>query len=124
MEKLFLSAGEASRFIGCSITTLKKYEEEGLLVPTVVAGKSKRLFSVGQVHKFIIDYCGGDESYLAEEQEQSFLSSGQVRRKLSISNEVLDLLEEQKLLLPRRRLPLNKKRLYLESDVEKFLSKI
>lgn len=122
MEKFLLSAGETSRWIGCSISTLKNYEEEGLLVPTIIVGKSKRMFSVSQVREFIVECCEGKEYFLNEEQGQSFLSVNQVRRRLRISNESLLSLEQKGILLPRRRLPLNHKRLYLESDVEKLVN--
>lgn len=48
MNKPLLSAREASNLIGCSISTLDKYEQERLLVPIMRVGV-KRYYSEGQV---------------------------------------------------------------------------
>lgn len=124
MDKSLLSVGETSSWIGCSKSTLKKYEDEGLLIPVVEAAGRKRLFSSKQVKKFIIEQCGGSESALDEEYGGEFLSSIDVKKRLSVSYELVNILDRQGLLSPRRRLPLSHKRLYLKEDVDKFLETV
>lgn len=124
MDKLLLSAGETARWIGCSRSTLKNYEDDGLLNSAVMTTGNKRLFSANQVGQFIIEQCGGSSATLHEEYGAAFISSVDVMKKLGVSYKVLDSLDRQSLLSPRRRLPLSHKRLYLESDVEKFLEVI
>ena len=83
-------------------------------------GKFRLFFHIpeGQVDDFIVDCCRG--SNVSFESNLTFLTATDVRRKLSISVTMLNELEKQDILKPCRRLPLNGKRLYLESDVNKL----
>lgn len=123
MEKKLLTSKDASSLIGCSQSTLRNYEEKGLLVPVVKSG-TRRYYSKGQVNQFIIEYCAGSDNEMVDEQEQVFLSRSDVHRRLSLSYEALEELDRQGLLCPCRRFPLNNKRLYRESDIDKFISVI
>ena len=95
MNKPLLSAREASNLIGCSISTLDKYEQERLLVPIMRVGV-KRYYSEGQVDDFIVDCCRG--SNVSFESNLTFLTATDVRRKLSISVTMLNELEKQDIL--------------------------
>lgn len=121
MEKTLLTSKDASSLIGCSQSTLRNYEEKGLLVPVVRSG-TRRYYSKGQVNQFIVDYCSGSDNEIFDGQEQAFLSRADVHKKLSLSYETLEKLDRQGLLCPCRKLPLNNKRLYSQSDIDKFIS--
>ena len=120
MSKPFLSSREASNMIGCSISTLDRYETNELLAPAMRVGV-KRYYSSNEVEDFIINRCRGSKESCIE--GVTFLSASDVRRKLSISVTMLNELESKGILIPCRRLPLNGKRLYLESDVEAMLNR-
>lgn len=121
MEKMLLTSKDASSLVGCSQSTLRNYEEKGLLVPVVRSG-TRRYYSKGQVNQFIVDYCSGSDNEIFDGQEQVFLSRADVHKKLSLSYETLEKLDRQGLLCPCRKLPLNNKRLYSQSDIDKFIS--
>lgn len=121
MDKALLTTKDASSLIGCSQSTLRNYEAVGLLVPAVKVG-NRRYYSSSQVTDFILDCCRGSIDEL--EQGQFFLSSAEVRNRLSISYEALEELDKQGVLVPCRRLPLSHKRLYYASDIEKFISRM
>lgn len=119
MDKALLTTKDASSLIGCSQSTLRNYEAVGLLVPAVKVG-NRRYYSSSQVTDFILDCCSGS---IASEQG-NFLSSSDVRKRLAISYETLEELDKQDILVPCRRLPLSRKRLYYVSDLEKFISRM
>lgn len=54
----------------------------------------------------------------------TFLSSLEVCSLLQINVSVLDRLEKEGILLPKRKLPLNGKRLYDKKDVKAYLRSI
>ena len=54
----------------------------------------------------------------------NFLTSGDVCRMCQISPSVLNYLNEKKILVPKRKLPTTKKRLYLYSDVQAYIESI
>lgn len=121
MEKMLLTSKDASSLIGCSQSTLRNYEERGFLVPVMKSGK-RRYYSKGQVNQFIVDYCSGSDNEIFDGQEQIFLSRADISQKLALSYEALEELERKGLLCPCRKLPLNNKRLYSQSDIDKFIS--
>lgn len=119
MNKALLTTKDASSLIGCSQSTLRNYEAVGLLVPAVKVG-NRRYYSSSQVTDFILDYCSGS----IDSEQGYFLSSSEVRKRLAISYETLEELDKQDILVPCRRLPLSRKRLYYASDLEKFISRM
>ena len=119
MDKALLTTKEASSLIGCSQSTLRNYEAIGLLVPAVKVG-NRRYYSSSQVTDFILDCCSGS----IDSEQGYFLSSSEVRKRLDISYETLEELDKQDILVPCRRLPLSRKRLYYVSDLEKFISRM
>ena len=118
MDKALLTTKDASSLIGCSQSTLRNYEAVGLLVPAVKVG-NRRYYSSSQVTDFILDCCSIDDS-----EQGNFLSSAEVIKRLAISYETLEELDKQNILVPCRRLPLSRKRLYYVSDLEKFISRM
>ena len=115
MDKALLTTKDASSLIGCSQSTLRNYEAVGLLVPAVKVG-NRRYYSNSQVTDFILDCCSGS----IDSEQGNFLSSSEV----AISYEALEELDKQDILVPCRRLPLSRKRLYYVSDLEKFISRM
>lgn len=122
MEKALLTSKDASNLIGCSQSTLRNYEVEGLIIPVMKVGK-RRYYSSSQVQKFIVECCGGSDE-IADVQGRFFMTSLDVQQRLSLSYEALDELDKQGVLSPCRRLPLSHKRLYSERDVENFISSL
>lgn len=120
MDKALLTTKDASSLIGCSQSTLRNYEAVGLLVPAVRVG-NRRYYSSSQITDFILDCCSGS---IDDSEQGYFLSSSEVRKRLAISYETLEELDEQGILVPCRRLPLSHKRLYSERDVENFISSL
>lgn len=120
MDKALLTTKDASSLIGCSQSTLRNYEAVGLLVPAVKVG-NRRYYSSSQVTDFILDCCSGSIDDL---EQGNFLSSSEVIKRLAISYETLEELDKQDILVPCRRLPLSRKRLYYVSDLEKFISRM
>ena len=120
MDKALLTTKDASSLIGCSQSTLRNYEAVGLLVPAVKVG-NRRYYSSRQVTDFILDGCSGS---IDDSEQGNFLSSAEVIKRLAISYETLEELDKQNILVPCRRLPLSRKRLYYVSDLEKFISRM
>ena len=56
--------------------------------------------------------------------KSTFLSSLEICRLLQIDLSVLNRLEKEGILLPKRKLPLNGKRLYAKEDVDEYLRSI
>ena len=119
MDKALLTTKDASSLIGCSQSTLRNYEAVGLLVPAVKVG-NRRYYSNSQVTDFILDCCSGS----IDSEQGNFLSSSEVIKRLAISYEALEELDKQDILVPCRRLPLSRKRLYYVSDLEKFIRRM
>lgn len=54
----------------------------------------------------------------------SYMTSTEVCRYMNCSVTVLNRLEREGLLKPRRQLPLNRKRLYVKKDVDAYLNSL
>lgn len=57
MSIKYLKIGAVAELLGCSESTLRNWEQRGILVPEIVSDTGHRRYSAEQVEKFIEDHC-------------------------------------------------------------------
>ncbi len=116
---MFLGVKDVCDLVGCSYNTLMKYKESGYLIPALQSKGGRDKYSVPQVEAFIVEYCHGTADSLGDE----LMNVGEVREYTGLGISILNRLEDEKELVPCRRLPISNKRLYSKKDVDAFLIK-
>lgn len=117
----FLKAGEAAKYLGMSIQTLRNLQDKGMLIPEQKFPSGHRKYTKKQLDEFLQKMSDGDEAGL---EYGDFMTSREVCKYCNFSIAVLNSLEKDGYLKPRRRLPISNKRLYIQADIDKFLESL
>lgn len=120
-----MKSGEAARLLGVSVGTLGRWYDKKILIPAQIFPSGRRRYSMTQINEFIAKQ--ESQSPISEADfgdGEVYMSSRQVTAYAGITISLLNSLEAQGHLLPRRKIPTSGKRLYAQSDVDRFLDSI
>lgn len=120
----YVKIGEAARMLGVSSSTLGSWQAKGILIPAQIFPSGHRRYSISQIEEFIRNQENTSKLDNKDDKDEEYLTSKQVARYIGVSISLINSLEEQGELVPRRKLPTNNRRLYALSDVNKFLERI
>lgn len=116
-EGYLMKSGEAAEYLCLSAQTVRLLEERGFLIPHQLYPSGHRKYSRRQIEDFLARI--GDEGGI-ERTRDDYMSSKEVCKFCGFSLGLLNTLEKDGILKPRRVYPISHKRLYLKTDVEKF----
>ena len=116
-----MKSGEAAAHLFVSAQTLRKMEGRGYLIPQQTYPSGHRRYSRKQIDEFL-EIMGDPGSF--ELTRRDYMSSREVCRYCGFSVGLLNTLEREGILKPRRRYPVGRNRLWLRADVEKFANSI
>lgn len=123
MAETYIKIGEAARMLGVSPSTLGSWQDNGILIPAQIFPSGHRRYTVSQIQEFIRTQ--ENTSMLSDsDDDEEYLTSRETAEYMNVSLSLVNSLESQGQLVPRRKLPTNNKRLYAKSDVDAFLERI
>lgn len=123
MAETYIKIGEAARMLGVSPSTLGSWQDKGILIPAQIFPSGHRRYTVSQIQEFIRTQ--ENTSMLSDsDDDEEYLTSRETAEYMNVSLSLVNSLESQGQLVPRRKLPTNNKRLYAKSDVDVFLERI
>lgn len=123
MAETYIKIGEAARMLGVSLSTLGNWQDKGILIPAQIFPSGHRRYTVSQIQEFIRTQ--ENTSMLSDsDDDEEYLTSRETAEYMNVSLSLVNSLESQGQLVPRRKLPTNNKRLYAKSDVDAFLESI
>lgn len=123
MAETYIKIGEAARMLGVSPSTLGSWQDKGILVPAQIFPSRHRRYTVSQVQEFIRTQ-ENTSMMNGEDDNEDYLTSRETAEYMNVSLSLVNSLEAQGQLIPRRKLPTNNKRLYAKSDIDAFLERI
>lgn len=123
MAETYIKIGEAARMLGISPSTLGIWQDKGILVPAQIFPSGHRRYTVSQVQEFIRTQ-ENTSMMNGEDDNEDYLTSRETAEYMNVSLSLVNSLEAQGQLIPRRKLPTNNKRLYAKSDIDAFLERI
>lgn len=123
MAETYIKIGEAARMLGVSPSTLGNWQDKGILIPAQIFPSGHRRYTVSQIQEFIRTQ--ENTSMLSDsDDDEEYLTGRETAEYMNVSLSLVNSLESQGQLVPRRKLPTNNKRLYAKSDVDAFLERI
>lgn len=123
MAETYIKIGEAARMLGVSPSTLGSWQDKDILIPAQIFPSGHRRYTVSQIQEFIRTQ--ENTSMLSDsDDDEEYLTSRETAEYMNVSLSLVNSLESQGQLVPRRKLPTNNKRLYAKSDVDAFLERI
>lgn len=123
MAETYIKIGEAARMLGVSPSTLGSWQDNGILVPAQIFPSGHRRYTVSQIQEFIRTQENTSMMNRGDDNEE-YLTSRETAEYMNVSLSLVNSLEAQGQLIPRRKLPTNNKRLYAKSDIDAFLERI